>query len=154
MLTTSGPSSVPIELIPPARFRRWAPVSSEPRATANGWAAVCCKRKSQCYDKESYQYHAETRGFRSGHKGHAHCADHGDQQSIDNSVLVPDLVEDIHAAEGGEDVQDQRPEKVCAVKSRVHQLGFELVELEMCFTKRNENTVGCGHKAPEKKHCY
>ena len=40
---TIGPMVVPKELIPPAKLRRWEPVSGSPKAIAKGLAAVCCK---------------------------------------------------------------------------------------------------------------
>ncbi len=53
ILTTRGPSKVPIELIPPARFSRCAPLSGKPIATAKGWAAVCCREKPRAIVKKA-----------------------------------------------------------------------------------------------------
>src|ERR1700759_1460221 len=44
-LTMIGPSVVPKELTPPAKFKRCEPVDGSPRKIAKGCAAVCCSEK-------------------------------------------------------------------------------------------------------------
>src|SRR5574343_273930 len=44
-LTIMGPSVVPSEFTPPARFKRCDPVEGSPSTIAKGCAEVCCREK-------------------------------------------------------------------------------------------------------------
>ena len=48
-----GPKVVPKELIPPVKFKRWAPDSLGPRATTKGLAQVCCNEKPRATIKNA-----------------------------------------------------------------------------------------------------